>query len=259
MNKAVIIGAGWLGLAVAKHLRQHGWQVATTTRDSKKLNSDITTQFSLESGQLSHSIELDNAFWFYCIPAGRTALAQQSYFRYLDAALMLSAKLNCRGFLMASSTAIYPNESEQFDENSQYQLVTERQQRMARAETTVLNQGGKVLRFAGLFGPNRHPGRFLAGKELTSCGDDTVNMVHQADCVQAIHCLFDNWLRCDAIYNCVAPEHPSKSAFYAAAADKLSLPKPVFNGKAAIKKVVSGAKLTQLPFTYQHGELLCEI
>lgn len=255
-QKAVIIGAGWLGGALANHLNGEGWQVNASSRENNSVSQFPNVIFNCEDASLTHSIRLEDAYWFFCIPAGRTEQAQHSYFQYLEQALLLAKKLNCKGFLLASSTAAYPTAEGEYDEASDFELTSSRQARMHRAEQLVLSHQGKVLRLAGLFGPKRAPGRFLAGKELPSNGGDVVNMVHQQDCINAVTTLFLKWSQANAIYNCVSPDHPTKQDFYGHATRLLKLQPPHFSGDKSCLRKINGDKLTELDFCYQHHNLI---
>ncbi|MCL1125281.1 hypothetical protein [Shewanella surugensis] len=113
-----------------------------------------------------------------------------------------------------------------------------------------------VLRFAGLVGPNRHPGRFLSGKSDIAGGAAPVNLVHLGDFVKAVTCIIlaDN---VQSVYNLCAQEHPSRQAFYRAASIDLGLTLPVFNQIEQVGKRVDGDLITRdLGFAYQFNEPL---
>ena len=84
-----------------------------------------------------------------------------------------------------------------------------------------------ILRFCGLFGPDRNPGRFLAGRTLDSSGQVPVNMIHLDDCLAIIVQIIEQnvW---GETFNACADQHPSKEEFYGAAARILKFDPPKF-------------------------------
>ena len=49
-----------------------------------------------------------------------------------------------------------------------------------------------VIRFGGLIGYDRMPGKFLTGKKDLPNGDAPVNLIHRDDCVQIIYQIIKN-------------------------------------------------------------------
>ena len=48
-----------------------------------------------------------------------------------------------------------------------------------------------VIRFAGLFGYDRNPGRFLAGRKEVRNGEAPVNLIHRDDCINIIELVIE--------------------------------------------------------------------
>ena len=74
-----------------------------------------------------------------------------------------------------------------------------------------------ILRFSGLVGPGRHPGRFFAGKKNIPNGKAPVNLIHLQDCIDLTLLI----LRKEAFgytFNAAAPHHPQRQEFYTTAA-----------------------------------------
>ena len=104
-----------------------------------------------------------------------------------------------------------------------------------------------MLRFCGLFGPDRNPGRFLVGKILPgSSGQVPVNMIHLDDCIAIITEILEQnvW---GEVFNACADEHPAKEEFYGEAARQLNFDPPKFAATAAdAYKVVDSTKLRRM-------------
>ena len=163
-------------------------------------------------------------------------------------------KLKMKGFLLCSSTGIYPNEIGEYNELSELSLVTGRQKLLNQAEQVVLKltEVGKVVRLAGLIGPKRHPGKFVSGKHLKSSALATVNMVHQKDVINGIICLLQQWQTPEKIFNLVTPDNPTKQDFYQQACSQLKVKTPTFELNERETRIIDGSQITQLEFEYQY-------
>ncbi|HKS32793.1 MAG TPA: SDR family NAD(P)-dependent oxidoreductase, partial [Enterobacteriaceae bacterium] len=109
----------------------------------------------------------------------------------------------------------------------------------------------------GLVGPDRHPGRFLAGKSAAD-GEHGVNLVHLDDVVAAITLLLQA-PKGGHIYNICAPQHPSRETFYPQMARQLELDPPVFTPSAnpGKGKIIDGNRIcNELGFEYQYPDPL---
>ncbi|MBS3799129.1 NADP-binding protein [Pseudoalteromonas sp. BDTF-M6] len=249
-KKLVIIGAGWLGEALAQEALAQGWQVEATHREQGTQAHE--RQFALqEDGSQVHNVSLTDAYWVCAMSPG--ARRQPSnYQQSLEHALALYQQLNGKGFVLCSSTGIYDQQSGQYDERSALSLATARQQRLAQAEQTTLAAGAKVLRLGGLVGPNREPGRFVAGKTLSSHPEDKVNMVHRDDVIAGILTLIQHYPQAQPIYNLVHPSHPSKQNYYQVHCQRRGTQVPQFSAEQPVARVINGGAIEELGFTYGH-------
>ncbi|WP_105199329.1 NADP-binding protein [Pseudoalteromonas sp. T1lg10] len=247
-KKLVIIGAGWLGEALAQTALAQGWQVEATHREQGLQAHD--RQFALQDdGTLVHNVSLTDAYWVCAMSPG--ARRQPSnYQQSLKQALALSQELKGKGFVLCSSTGIYDQQNGQYDEHSALTLETARQQGLSEAEQVALACGAKVLRLGGLVGPQREPGRFVAGKTLSSHAEDVVNMVHRDDVIAGILTLIQHYPQAQPIYNLVHPSHPSKQDYYRGHCQRLGSEMPQFSAEKAVARVINGNAIQALGFTY---------
>jgi len=251
INKLVVLGAGWLGKALCLEAQKNGWQVQGTHR-SDKHEYDFQRQFVLHNEKLVHQIDLQDAYWV-CAITPRTRDGNSNYSETLTAALKLSQQLNAKGFLLCSSTGVYDQEPGIYSESSDISCTNERQIKLFEAEEQVLAQNAKVVRLAGLLGPNREPGRFIAGKQLQSSSLQVVNMVHQQDVINAIFSVFSHWQQGQNIYNVVNPSHPSKADYYAKKCILNAVQMPSFLSDEQGERKIIGSAIEALGFTYQYG------
>ena len=99
-----------------------------------------------------------------------------------------------------------------------------------------------VLRFGGLYGYSRQPGRFVGAVRN---GAARVNLVHRDDAVAVTVRVLEDHIM-NEVFNVVADMHPKKDAFYRQSAAWLGKPPPRIEYDAALPgKVVSSAKLTR--------------
>ena len=100
-----------------------------------------------------------------------------------------------------------------------------------------------ILRFGGLIGEDRHPVKFLAGKENLENPDAPINLIHQKDCIGIIFEIInqESW---NEVFNAVAPFHLTRSVYYTQKAKEQNLILPKFNTeKSNIKKIISSKKI----------------
>jgi nucleoside-diphosphate-sugar epimerase len=143
---------------------------------------------------------------------------------------------------------VYPNVNRPVREEDAGGEVKDSGQALLMAERMIQEHPGvetTVLRFCGLMGPDRHPGRFLAGKTLDSSGQVPVNMIHLDDCIAIIIKILEQntW---GETFNACADEHPAKEDFYEEAARRLDFAAPQFAAtEADAYKVVDSSKLKE--------------
>ncbi len=245
----VVLGAGWLGHALCIDAQKKGWQVQGTHRSSEH-SEDFLKLLELKGDQLVHQVDLENAFWVCAIPP-RSRDGDSDYLLTLEKSLKLANSLNYKGFLLCSSTGVYNSDEQIYNEQSDIRCRTERQQRLYDAEQLALSAGAKVVRLAGLLGPNREPGRFVAGKQLNSSSQQVVNMVHQQDVINAIYTIIQHWQSAAAIYNVVNPSHPTKADYYQQKSQQQGTAMPSFASDEKAERIVDGSAIESLGFSYQ--------
>lgn len=146
---------------------------------------------------------------------------------------------NVKHMLLISTTSVYPNLN---------RIVTEEDadpnNPIVKAERIVLESGlpSTVLRFAGLYGPARHPGKFLANKISISGAHSPVNLIHLDDCVQIIKTIITNDVWNEVLSAC-ADGHPTKKAFYTNAALSIGLNAPTFSNEVQDYKIISNERI----------------
>jgi nucleoside-diphosphate-sugar epimerase len=134
---------------------------------------------------------------------------------------------------------------------------------MLRAENIFAPQSASqgqprntVVRLAGLFGPQRPPGRFLAGRHDVAQASAPVNLIHLTDCVGLLSAIIRQqaW---GHTFNACANSHPVRRDFYSQAANQLGLQSPTFRAEDDLggKTIDSTLVRQTLGYTFQHDDL----
>ncbi|UCA10449.1 NAD-dependent epimerase/dehydratase family protein [Aeromonas enteropelogenes] len=250
-----ILGAGWLGLPLARALLAEGKPVAVTVSSAEKaarLQGEgihaypltISAEMPVADKKEQWSIPCETLV--ICVPPSKT----DDYPAAVARACALAKANGTRRVLFVSATSVWgAGQAEGEQPKPRYA----RGERMLAAEQAVQAAGFEcvmIVRPSGLYGPDRHPGRFLAGKTLEG-GAQAVNLVHLDDVVAACLLLLERGKDGDA-YNLSAPVHPRREQFYPFAARQLGLPAPLFIEPAGAFLPIDGLRICeQLGFNYR--------
>lgn len=249
------MGCGWLGLPLAEGLARSGRRVNGSTTSEQKL--DMLAQagirpflINLSDPELNEQtlVEfLQTDVLVLNIPPKLRADGGESYLQQmalLHRALLASPVSRV---LFVSSTSVYPELNRIVtEEDTSFTDDLDPDNVLLKAERLFQNSDSwvcSVVRFGGLVGGNRQPGRFLAGKRDLPNGDAPVNMIHLEDCLNILERIIaqEKW---GQVYNACADEHPTRREFYEAAATALDLEVPNFKDMEETHfKLISSQKL----------------
>ena len=158
--------------------------------------------------------------------------------------------------IYVSSTSVYPELSRPVVESDVTTETNSGAPMLVRAEQLVQSLAPEklvtIVRFGGLMGYDRIPGKYIAGKTIGS-GAVPVNYIHRNDAVGILQLLIGRQL--PGVFNGVAPEHPIREAVYQKSCADFGYAPPAFvEPDAPIPyKVVSPDKLireTKYGFQY---------
>ncbi|AMG32207.1 SDR family NAD(P)-dependent oxidoreductase [Grimontia hollisae] len=232
-----IIGCGWLGLPLAESMREVGYSVVGSKRNpdslalltSKRIHSVVFDIFSHEYAPESIAL-FGSDVLVANIPPGRRTVDSAAFVQAMKKLVDSAKSGGVKQFIFISTTSVYGNVTGKVTESTVCKPDTASGKMHREIEDYMLSQfpeGGVVLRLSGLVGGERHPGKYLAGREDISNGKDPVNLVHRDDCIGAIIAIVKKQIGGD-ILHLSALEHPSRSAFYRWAAKKMGLEEPSF-------------------------------
>jgi nucleoside-diphosphate-sugar epimerase len=248
----VLIGAGWLGLPLAKTLLSSGYSLcilASSEERKKELAGEGYTSLRLEeANNLGYIPELV----IVTLPPMRNKEDGKLPWNYHQFVCNQLAALQPKKLLVTSSTSVYPESPMTYSEKD---AVAEGDGLQLENLYQSAVQNSVVVRFGGLFGPGRHPGKFLSGKHFTK-PHAPINFTHLNDAVNALlHLAQLN--EASGIWNVVHPNHPTKQDFYTACCSALKTPLPTFDvHDQSLGKTVDSSKLIQSGFQFQEPKLL---
>lgn len=260
-----ILGCGWLGLPLAAHLVEGGQAVNGSTTHSDRLATIRQVGARPFLVRIGPPVQADPPPFFEVevlflnIPPGRRdpdRLAR--YPEVVGAAADAAAEFGVRWIIFASSTSVYPDLSRVVTEADAGGVPDGSGAVLLKAEVTLQNDlrfDTTILRFAGLYGYDRQPGRFLSGTRALTGGGAPVNLVHRDDAVSASALIIERNLR-GRVFNICADAHPSRVAFYTAKALELGLPPPEFDDLEMLPfKIVDNSSLKRAAeFTYRYPD-----
>ncbi|WP_316807037.1 SDR family oxidoreductase [Pedobacter agri] len=252
MKTISILGCGWFGLAFAKKLVELGYDVKGSSTSPEKLSllADEKIKPYLVNFT-SEQIIADAEFFetdalFICIPPKRNSTELNSYPQKIKA-ILTASEHKANQVILISSTSVYGDENQIVNEASATLPDTDSGKMVLAAEDILkesLPQHFTIIRFAGLIGPNRNPGRFFAGKTDVPNGLAPVNLIHQTDAVGIATAILAKQAF-GRVYNACSPDHPSKEVFYTAAANATGLIEPKFIAEKTNWKVVESLNVPE--------------
>ena len=275
--KISILGCGWLGLPLAKSLLSKDYEVKGSTTSESKLkvlkNAGISPfQIQLEEHQIIGNMEdflKETDVLIIDIPPGlRREISNSNEMTFVNKIKNLIPFIEKSGIqkvIFVSSTSVYGDSNNfstslEVTEETKPNPDTESGKQLVIAETLFQSNPHfktTVIRFGGLLGDDRHPVKFLAGRANVENPDAPVNMIQREDCIGVIEKVLDfarddNW-EWNETFNAVAPQHPTRKAYYHKKADILNLPLPTFAEDSESKgKMISSEKVeTILGYSFQ--------
>jgi nucleoside-diphosphate-sugar epimerase len=248
-----ILGCGWLGKPLAVSLIRDAYEVlgSTTSKDKEsELRSLGVKPFTLK---FNPSLQGEERNFFHAdilvvsIPPRSKQNNGTFFLEQIKALIEEIEKASVRKIIFISSTSVYPDTNQVVSEGD-----ADPESILAKAESAFVKSSKlstTVIRFAGLVGPGRHPGKFLSGKTIGGA-DNPVNIIHQSDCIRIIKRIIESntW---NKIFNACADLHPAKEVFYTMVCKQSGLPPPVFSDKEGAYKNVSSEYLkNELTFKF---------
>jgi nucleoside-diphosphate-sugar epimerase len=248
----LIIGCGYLGRRVARQWLARQCPVVGLTRGNAELLAglgiapvvgDVLAPLTLrqlpEAATILYAVGLDRS-------AGQSMRAV-----YVDGlGNVLDTLRPCRRFIYVSSTSVYgQTDGGIVDETSPTKPMEESGQIVREAEQLLRTKRPEaiILRFAGIYGPNRllrRQAQLRSGEPMTGDAERWLNLIHVDDGTDAILAAESHGAPGET-YNIVDDVPPARRAFYTLLAELTSAPAPRFDGEPDLRannRRVSNAK-----------------
>ncbi len=267
--KIAIIGCGYIGYEIAKHLYNKGHFVTCTTRnpDSIKKLSKVTHKSLVMLGSDEKEMSLilsQNDIIIATISTKAKIDFEETFLKTAQTIKKCACELNTpKTIIYTSKSSIYGNhEGMWVDESAELKATDDESRILIETENTILSLkelGWKVsiLRLAQVYGPGREIKDFYKSfykKVIPGHGEYYTNFVHQQDVVGIVFYILDH--KIDGIFNVVDDEHPTRQELAELFSTKLKLPHPKFNPKLADfpdnNKRVSNYRIKETGYVFKY-------
>lgn len=265
IQRIAVVGCGWLGMPLALRLKQRGFDVRGSRRHASLRDELTAAEIPSTALSLTPTISCDDPqlLFAHCdlvvinIPWSYKHEASYVY-QQVAALTQIVLAYQIPRVLFVSSTSVFNASQGVIDQFTRPEPASEYAQMLFRIEQQLSQNPHfkcHILRFGGLFGPKRHPGRFLAGREVDG-GSTPVNLIHQRDCIDIIHAIIKRDLF-PLQLNACSDAHPFRSQFYVRAAQSIGLEPPKFSQDNSTHKKIDNTYLKQsLNYTFSYPDPL---
>lgn len=239
---------------MAKRFVRQGYRLKISTRTPDRLPTLAALPSEARIVDISKPLDDIDAF------LQATTLVINITSKDIDGFERLLRKIETSGIeavLFVSSTSVYPDNCKVVSETAGEEspdhplvIIENLFRKSGQFQTTV-------VRFAGLIGGSRHPGRFFRGGNTVKNPDAGVNLIHRDDCIEILYRIVANDLWGETLNAC-ADTHPSKREFYSQAAKMAGVPLPDFGvSDDRALKIVDNRKLKRmLGYEFIHPDLM---
>ena len=256
MESISILGCGWLGLPLAKSLLDKGYSVKGSTRSFTQLshlksNGIEPHYISLNPYMIGRNIQgfLSSDVLILNFPPERREDIESYHEAQIKSLLFELRFSQVAKVIFISSTSVYPELNREVVEEDAASPEKPSGRALLSVERLLLSDKSLktlVLRFGGLIGYDRKPGRFLSGKKGLTGGESPVNLIHRDDCIGIIQSVLtkDVW---GEVFNACADIHPKRKDYYVEQAKIGGFDPPEFdNMEKSGYKIVNSGKLKRL-------------
>jgi len=209
--KISIVGLGWYGSPLAVELQKAGHTISGSTRSDEKIaqfKSQNIYAEAISCPQVPSKKLLTAEIVILNIPPFDEELDWFKSFPW-DSKTWI---------IFISSTSTYPVP----DSKSGMLLKAQEDWVQGHFEKWT------ILRFGGLYGAKRHPGKYLSGRKNLAGRLWPVNLVHLDDCIGVTKTVIDQNIH-NKLLHVVSDDHRTKEEFYSEYCQKEGLPLPEFD------------------------------
>lgn len=250
--KISILGCGWFGFPLAKRLVEAGHQVKGSTTTSAKI-ADLQSAgidaylFELDKDEIPESFFDSELLILGVPPRMRSGQGED----YAGKIIRLTERLSgtfVKQLIFISSTSVFSDTNSILNEYATPFPETASGKAILAVESYLRNCSSfdtTIIRFSGLIGPGRDPGRFFGGKTNIPNGQSPVNLIHLDDCIGITMSVLEREAFGN-IFHAVAPQHPLKSTFYSKASTDAGFIRPEFVDELTSWKIIESINVPKL-------------
>lgn len=235
MASVSIIGLGWFGLPLAYYLKEKGFEIKGSTTSPEKLDELTTKGYSASLLKFIPHPEgrgfqalFESDILFINIPPRSRTMPESYHPEQIKFIKSMALQSGVEKIIYVSSTSVYPDLNRELDESFLLTKENTGNSSLFQAENILLQDRAydlTIIRFGGLLGVDRIPGRYFSGKSNV-VGDSPVNYIHRDDAVGISAWVIENNLW-NEVFNGVAPIHPNRKLVYEKNAFDLEFPPPI--------------------------------
>ena len=255
-----ILGCGWLGFQLAKRLLQldSTYKIKGSTTSPEKLEQfenagisgylfDLSPGFSIDNAVIQSFFDTDSLI--ISIPPRLGKNDPGFHPKQIEAIVEAVKNSPVKEIIYISSTGVYPDlnrimieEDVVLPEQSMAPDMVKGENLLAalRPDKTV-----SIVRFGGLIGYERIPGKYVKGHKDMITGSLPVNYIHPDDAAEIIITMLENGVL-NETFNIIAPLHPTRREIYESTCSQFGWEAPTFiqqkNGPDF--KIISGDKFS---------------
>lgn len=250
MNKISILGCGWLGKPLAKFLVQKGYNLKGSTTSTDKLSE--LQELGISPFLIDVSLDI-NIVEFLKTDVLVIAITNKNIEDFKGLIYKIE-RSPVKKVIFISTTSVYPSLNKVITEESE--TIETPHFKIEELFRNNINFKTTVIRFAGLFGGDRHPANWFKDKSIPQ-PKGFVNMIHLEDCINIIHKIIKEDVFGE-LFNACADHHPTRREFYTTAKKNKGLALPNFKEDEELEwKIISSDKIKRvLNYQFKYGDLL---
>ncbi|SMG34071.1 Nucleoside-diphosphate-sugar epimerase [Marivirga sericea] len=251
MASVSVLGCGWLGFPLVKKLLEKGYTVKGSTTTSSKIQE--LEACGIEAYHINLPAKNINKDFFkseYVVINIPPKTSNKGVNHHFDGIKSIIHHIKPpQKIIYISATSVYPKVDYPIKEEHELDQQSERAQALIQTEQLLLNtfhSNLTVIRFGGLLGYDRIPGKYYAGKTLDQ-HEQKVNYIHRDDAVGIIEAIIQQ-KRWGHILNGIAPKHPNKKQVFSKNAKDFNFPPPNFaNTKQRLtNRIIESSKIEHI-------------
>lgn len=251
MASVSILGCGWLGFPLAKKLIESGYKVKGSSTSFSKLEELKKAKIDAFQIQLpDNNIDtkfFDTDFLIINVPPKTSKVGVTHHLRSIES-IVPFIKENQK-IVYVSATSVYPQVDYPIDEKHELDHQSDRANALIKVEELLLENFNKrltIIRFGGLLGYDRIPGKYYSNKKLEQ-HQQKVNYIHRDDAIGVISSILghNKW---GHIMNGIAPKHPTKKEVFQQNAKDFNFPPPIFENEEQVltNRIIKSNKIEHI-------------